>query len=266
MEKLHVGNAALEKMRAGEVTLGLVVRLARSGEVAAIAKVSGHDFLFIDTQHALFSLETIGHIAQAAIGCGVATIVRVPRYDDPDIAKLLDAGVSGIVVADVADADQARRVVEACRFPPLGKRSVQSTYSVTGYRPYPIADLLREIEDKTLVACMIETVEGVENLDAIAAVEGVDVIHLGCTDLLADMGKPGAFDDPELLSVVHRLISACSANGKFAGLGGDRNLERLAGYIEKGLRFHTTQTDITYLIEGASQRAKALKNAVRARS
>jgi 2-keto-3-deoxy-L-rhamnonate aldolase RhmA len=265
MEGPYVENAALARMRAGEVTLGLVVRLARSGEIAAIAKASGHDFLFIDTQHALFSLETIGHIAQAAIGCGVATIVRVPRYDDPDIAKLLDAGVSGIVVADVANADQARKVVETCRFPPLGKRSVQSTYSVTGYRPYPIVELLREIEDKTLVACMIETVEGVENLDAIAAVDGVDVVHLGCTDLLADMGKPGAFDDPELLSVVHRLISVCSANGKFAGLGGDRNLERLAGFIKKGLRFHTTQTDITYLIEGASQRAKALKSAAKAR-
>ena len=73
MEGPHVENAALERMRAGEVTLGLVVRLARSGEIAAIAKASGHDFLFIDTQHALFSLETIGHIAQAAIGCGVAT-------------------------------------------------------------------------------------------------------------------------------------------------------------------------------------------------
>lgn len=260
MEGPHIENAALERMRTDEVALGLVVRLARSGEIAAIAKTSGHDFIFIDTQHALFSLETIGHIAQAAIGCGVAAIVRVPRYDDPDIAKLLDAGVSGIVVADVANAEQARKVVETCRFPPLGKRSVQSTYSLTRYRPYPIAALLREIEEKTLVACMIETTEGMGNLGEIAGVEGVDVVHLGCTDLLADMGKPGAFDDPELLGIVHRLISVCRDKGKFAGLGGDRNLARLAGFIEKGLRFHTTQTDITYLIEAATQRARALRN------
>ena len=247
-------------MRKDEVALGLVVRLARSGEIASIASASGHDFIFVDTQHALFSLETIGHIAQAAIGSGVATIVRVPRHDDPDIAKLLDAGVSGIVVADVVNAEQARRVVETCRFPPLGKRSVQSTYSVTRYRPHPIADLLRAIERSTLVACMIETMEGVRNLDEIAAVDGVDLIHLGSTDLLADMGKPGAFDDPELLSIMHRLISVCRENGKFAGLGGDRNLERLASFFEKGLRFHTTQTDITYLIEAASQRTKALRH------
>ena len=262
MGSLHVENAALDRMRAGEVALGLVVRLARSGEIAAIAKASGHDFLFVDTQHALFSVETIGHIARAAQGIDVATIVRVPRYDDPDIGRLLDAGVSGIVVADVASVEQAKQVVAACRFPPLGKRSVQSTYPVTGYMPHPIGDLLAEVERQTLVACMIETMEGVANLEEIAAVEGVDVIHIGCTDILADMGKPGAFDDPELHDIVHRLIDACRRNGKFAGLGGDRSLERLAGYFGKGLQFHTTQTDITYLIEAASQRTRAMRAAM----
>lgn len=258
-ERPAISNAALERMRRNEIALGMVIRLARSGEIAAVARASGHDFLFLDTQHALYSLETIGHIVQAAHGHGIATIVRVPRFDDPDIARLLDAGASGIVVADVADADQARRVVEACRFPPRGRRSVQSTYPVTGYRPYPVADLLAEIEDKTLVGCMIETTQGMHKLDDIAAVDGVDLIHLGCTDLLADMGRPGAFDDPELVGAVHRVISTCRAKEKFAGLGGDRDLGRLAGYFDRGLRFHTTQTDITYLIEAASQRTRAMR-------
>ena len=87
-------------------------------------------------------------------------------------------------------------------------------------------------------------------------------MHLGCTDLLADMGKPGAFDDPELAVVVDGLFAACKRHGKFAGLGGDRDLDRLAAYIGKGMRFHTTQTDITYLIEAASRRADALRKAV----
>ncbi len=259
MEQIEISNAALDRMRTGEVALGLVVRLARSGEIARIAKAAGHDFLFIDTQHALFSLETIGHIAQAAIGCGVATLVRVPRHDDPDIAKLLDCGVMGVVVADIANAEEAQRVVETCRFPPRGRRSVQSTYAVTGYRPYPIAELLRELERQTLVACMIETEAGLRNVEAIAAVDGVDVVHIGCTDYLADIGKPGDFDAPELAGAVERLLAACRKHGKFAGLGGDRDLRRVGGYIEQGLRFHTTQTDVTYLIEGAKGRAKALR-------
>ncbi|MBP1888182.1 HpcH/HpaI aldolase family protein [Sinorhizobium mexicanum] len=259
MQGPHIENAVLQRMRNDEVALGLVVRLARSGEIAAIAKASGHDFLFLDTQHALFSVETIGHIIQAALGCGIATIVRVPRYDDPDIAKFLDAGASGIAVADVATAEQARKVVEACRFPPLGKRSVQSTYSATRYGSYPIDALLQELERKTLVACMIETREGVANLDEICSVEGVDLIHLGCSDLLADMGRPGAFDDPELRAITDRLISVCREKKKFAGLGGDRDIARLSAFIQKGLRFHTTQTDVSYLIEAASRRAGMLR-------
>lgn len=257
-------NAALARMRNGELALGLVVRAVRSGEIVSIAAASGHDFLFVDTQHALFSLETIGHIAQAALGAGVAAIVRVPRHDDPDIGRLLDAAVSGIIVADVATAEQARAVVAACRFPPLGRRSVQTTWSQVRYRPFPAADLLRALERQTLVGCMIETMEGVENLDAIASVEGVDLIHLGCTDLLADLGRPGAFDDPALAAIVERAVQVCAARGRFLGIGGERDLGRLAALARRGLRFYTTQTDITYLIQAASERTRALRELVAA--
>jgi 2-keto-3-deoxy-L-rhamnonate aldolase RhmA len=241
------------------------VRLGRSGEIVSIAKTSGHDFIFIDTQHALYSLETIGHMAQAGLGAGIATLVRVPNSDDPDIGKLLDCGVSGIVVSDVSNAEQARKAVKAVRFPPRGTRSVQSTYSLTRYQSFETGALTAAIERQTLLACMIETVEAVHNMDAIAAVDGIDVLHLGCTDLLADMGRPGRFDDPEMHAIAHRLISVCQDSGKFAGIGGERDIERLAGYFSQGLKFHTTQTDITYLISAASQRVSALRQAAEMR-
>ncbi len=259
MDKPHIDNRVLERMQAGEVALGMVLRLARSGEIVGIAGTSGHDFVFIDTQHALYSLETIGHITQAAIGSGIAALVRVPRFDDPDIAKFLDTGASGIIVADVGNAEQARRVVEATRYPPLGRRSVQSTFSATRYRAYPVKELLAEVERKTLVSCMVETAEGAENLEEIAAVEGIDMIHIGCTDLVADWGKPNAFDAPELRDFVHNAISVCKKHGKFIGLGGDRDLDRIAGYVSKGLNLYTTQTDITFLMQAASRTTSALR-------
>ena len=115
-------------MRAGRVALGMNVRLARSGDIARIAKSSGHDFIFIDIQHSLFNLETIGHIAQAALGCGIAPLVRVRSCDDPDTSLLLDNGVTGIVFPDISTADEARRAVSRARFPPVGKRSVAGGY------------------------------------------------------------------------------------------------------------------------------------------
>jgi 2-keto-3-deoxy-L-rhamnonate aldolase RhmA len=119
-----ISNPVRRRMEAGELALGLIVRLTRSGDIARIARATGHDFLFIDVQHAIFSLETIGHIAQAALGCGVAPLVRVRSVRDPDIPVLLDCGVTGIVFPDINTADDARLAVRTCKFAPIGRRSV----------------------------------------------------------------------------------------------------------------------------------------------
>src|SRR6202140_1986649 len=92
-----LGNTVKARMQAGEVALGMPVRLARSGDIARIAKSTGHDFLFIDCQHSLFNIETIGHIASTAMSCGVAPLVRVRGITDPDVSLLLDNGAMGIV-------------------------------------------------------------------------------------------------------------------------------------------------------------------------
>jgi 2-keto-3-deoxy-L-rhamnonate aldolase RhmA len=256
-------NPVKARMRAGEVALGMIVRLARSGDAVRIARATGHDFIFIDAQHSLFSLETIGHIALAAIGSRVAVLVRARSCDDPDIALMLDNGVSGIVFPDINSAEEARRAVAACRFAPLGKRSVVGGYPMFDYRAVPVEQSVQALDDATLVACMIETREGPRNLDAIAAVEGVDVIHVGCNDLLTAMGKPGKFGDPEVVAAIERVVVAAAANNKFAGLGGERDLERQLAFINKGVRFVTTQTDIGFLTAAASQRTEQIRGGLK---
>ena len=164
-----------------------------------IAKTSGHDFLFIDTQHALFSLETIGHIAQAAMGCGVATLVRVPRFDDPDIAKLLDAGAMR----------HRRRGRRQRRAGAQDRRDVPVPAAREALRPEHLFADRTTGRIRSANCCASSTPrrwssawsrrrKASTTSRRSAAVDGVDVVHLGCTDLLADMGKPGAFDDPEL--------------------------------------------------------------------
>src|SRR5437762_7883238 len=106
-----LSNPLKEMMKAGKVALGMNVRLARSGDIARIAKSSGHDFIFIDGQHAIFTLETIAHIAHTALGCGITPLARVKSVDDQDVQVLLDNGVMGIVYPDVNTAAEARRAV-----------------------------------------------------------------------------------------------------------------------------------------------------------
>jgi 2-keto-3-deoxy-L-rhamnonate aldolase RhmA len=245
-------NPVKARMRAGEVALGLNVRLGRSPDIVRIAKASGHDFLFIDTQHSVFDLETIVQIAHTALAIGVAPLVRVRGIDDPDVALLLDNGVTGIVYPDIETAAQARRAVEVCRFPPLGKRSVAGGYLHFDYRNPPLDQAVRKLDEACLLVCMIETPAGLSNVEEIAAVAGVDVLHLGSNDLLAAMGKAGRFDDPALVEAQERVIAAARKHGKFAGCGGNRDVARQVEAIRRGAQFVTTQTDIGFLLAAAT--------------
>jgi 2-keto-3-deoxy-L-rhamnonate aldolase RhmA len=104
--------------------------------------------------------------------------------------------------------------------------------------------------------------EGVNNVEAIAAVEGVDVLHLGSNDLLANMGKPGQFDDPEIVAAQDRVIAAARAHGKFAGCGGNRDVARQLAAIRRGARFVTTQTDVGFLAAAAGAWTREVRAAL----
>ncbi len=255
-------NPIKECFKAGRPALGMLARLGRSGEVARIAKTTGHDFVMVDMQHALYNLETVGHIAQAALACGIAPIARVRSCDDQDTAVLLDNGIMGIVFPDVNTAAEAKRAVDRSKYPPVGRRSVAGGFSVFDFRAIPAAESVRALDENTLVACMIETPEGLANVDAIAAVPGVDVIHVGSSDLLAAMGVPGAYGTPEHLAALDKVFAAAKKHGKIAGVGGDRNVARQVDFIRKGARFLTTNSDIAFVLAEGSRVTGELKKAL----
>ncbi|MGE3538087.1 MAG: HpcH/HpaI aldolase/citrate lyase family protein [Candidatus Tectimicrobiota bacterium] len=253
-------NPVKKRMQAGDVALGLSVRLSRSGDIARIAKATGHDFLFIDVQHSIFNLETIAHIAQTALAIDIAPVVRVRSVNDPDISMLLDNGVTGIVYPDVNNAAEARQAVNIAKFAPLGTRSVAGGYPHFDYRAVPLSQSVAQLNAACLVVCMIETVEGLKNVEEIAAVDGVDVLHVGTNDLLVQLGKPGQFDDPEIVAAQARVIQAARAHGKYAGCGGNRDVARQVQAIRNGVQFVTTQTDIGFLSAAAQQWVTGVRN------
>jgi 2-keto-3-deoxy-L-rhamnonate aldolase RhmA len=255
-------NPVKERMKAGDVALGMPVRMGRSAEIAHIAKATGHDFIFIDVQHSIFNLETIAHIAHTALAIGIAALVRVRGVNDPDVSLLLDNGVTGIVYPDVNTAADARKAVDTCKFAPIGKRSVCGGYPHFHYRSVPLSEALPQLNESCLLVCMIETVQGLNNIDAIAAVAGIDVIHVGSNDLLANMGKPGRFDDPEIVAAQDRVIATAKKHGKFAGCGGNRDVERQVQAIRRGAQFVTTQTDIGFLTAAAGNWTKGVRAAL----
>jgi len=174
----------------------------------------------------------------------------------------LDNGVTGIVFPDVNNAQEAQRAVNAAKFAPIGKRSVCGGYPHFDYAAVPLTQSVPALNDAALVVCMIETVEGLRNVEAIAAVPGVDVIHVGSNDLLVNMGKPGQFDDPEIIAAQERAIAAAKAHGKFAGIGGNRDVQRQVKAIQKGCLYVTTQTDIGFLSAAANQWTRGVREAL----
>lgn len=241
-------NPALERMRKGGVALGLSVRLSRSPEIVRIAKATGHDFMFIDGQHAVFNAETIINLASTALPLGVAPMYRVLSLNDPNVPGLLDNGVTGIIFPDINTPEEARRAVEMCKFAPIGRRSVGAVFPQFNGETVPLAQALPALNASTAVVIMVETARGLENIEKIAAVPGVDVVHIGTNDLMVDLGKPGKLDDPDVDRALDRCIAACKANKIFAGCGGIRDIPRQAAIARRGMQYFTTQSDTALLL------------------
>lgn len=244
-------NRVKQQIKSGNPALGMMVRLVRSPDIVRIAKTTGHDFLFIDAQHSIFDLETIGAIAQVALGCDIDVLVRVSSVEAEHVGVLLDNGVAGIVFPDVKSADDARRAVQACRFAPLGSRSVTGGYPHFDFQTLTSSQAIPALEEACLVVCMIECPEGLRNIEEICAVPGIDVVHFGAFDFAARIGKPGQILDSDVVNAQRRVITTARLAGKFAGCAGNRSVEHQAQNIHAGAQFIVTQSDMGCLLTAA---------------
>lgn len=252
-----VRNRVRERVAADSVAYGIGVRAVRSGEIALLAKATGHDFLYIDTQHAIFDPREIAEITQVALGAGIAPFVRVRSATDPDISLYLDAGVLGIVAPDIVSADQARALVDVVKYTPLGHRSLSGFSVHSSFRPVPVASQLRAENESIMLICMIESRAGMDAIEEIAAVPGVGGLYLGFADLLSDIGLPGAFDSPEVDNALATLIDVTTRYGLVAGSGGAPTPSLQLRAIRAGVRFIMSSSDLGLIRSGAGQ---ALKN------
>ena len=148
------------KLADGDLVLCLNLRLARSVDIAMVAKAGGYDALYVDMQHAPYSIETTATICAAALGIGITLLVRVPSHDAQWMSRVLDGGAQGVIVPDVNTPAQAEAIVAACRFPPLGKRSVMGLGPALGYRAVPLAELNPKLNAETSVIVNYPLVTG----------------------------------------------------------------------------------------------------------
>ena len=144
----------------------------------------------------MISEAAAAQICITAQNVGITPIVRIPSHDGYYANRILDAGAMGVVAPHVNSAEEARAIVKACKFAPFGERSVAGNWPQLGFQSYPADQVRRLLNETTTVIVMLETPEAVEHAEEIAAVPGVDILHIGTTDLCDAMGKPGKFADP----------------------------------------------------------------------
>ena len=255
----NVPNHALRQLRAGKLAIGLGLRQARTVDIAQIAKTCGYDWLFIDCEHNSMDVDMACQIAAAALSVGVTPVVRVAGLEHWHASRVLDNGAQGIVVPHVDTAGEAQRVANACRYPPVGKRSMGGGLQQLGFAAVPVGEAARIVNEETLVVVMIESPQGVANCEEIAAVPGIDALLIGTNDLCFEMGIPGQFNDPRVAEAYKKVIAACRRHGKFAGMGGLYTPELLERHIAMGVQLILSGSDFSLLMQAAAARASLVR-------
>lgn len=251
--------ALRDTLRAEALVLCLALLHARTPDVPAIAAACGYDAVYVDLEHTSTSLDTAQMLCASALGAGISGLVRVPSNDPSVIARVLDGGAVGVIVPHINSKKEAERVVQAARFPPIGNRSISGPNAVSGYAPRTAPQLVELLEGRTVVAVMIETPEAVEAADSIAAVDGVDMILIGPSDLTAEMGIHGQYENDHFHSAVESVAAACRSHGVALGIAGIKSVDLLNRFVGLGLRFISAGTDVGMMTEAASARAQALR-------
>jgi len=252
-----VHNNVKEKLARGEVVASMIVRLVRTVEIVRLAKTAGFDTFYLDMEHSSISLEAAGQICIAALEAGIAPFARVPSIAPEHVSRVLDLGALGVIAPHIRSAEEARSVVAAAKFAPLGERSAAGGLPHLHYRSFPAAEANAAMNDATMVVVQFESTDAIERAEEILAVEGVDMALIGTNDLTADMGIPGEYSHVRVRDAYARTIDACRRHGKHAGVGGLATQPQLAAeFVNMGARFVSTGTDLSFLLGAATERAK----------
>lgn len=221
-----------ERMFAGEKVCGTMLRISNSPAVPILARNAGLDFLMYDCEHGKYSLETLHDLFVASNLAGLPSMVRVPDFEKSYISRALDVGAKGVMVPMTETEEQARILAKYSKYSPIGERGFNAT---SAHNDYVIGakfqDTMEKANNEVLAIAMIETPKGVENVDAIAAVEGIDVLLIGPNDLNISMDLGGDTSHPKQVEAMIRVAEACKKHGKIFGIHGPAAIhERFAQY------------------------------------
>jgi 2-keto-3-deoxy-L-rhamnonate aldolase RhmA len=255
-------NRAKRKLQAGELALGFGVAHLRTAATGMLAAATGHDWLFIDMEHGAMSVHEATQMCLAALPTGITPMVRVASHALDEATRALDNGAMGVVVPHVDTPDRAREIVHALRYPPHGSRSYGGPPATFAFKPPAAAEAQAQINAAILIVAMIESPEAIRNAADIAAIDGIDVLLIGASDLSTEMGIPGQIGHPSMREAFEAVHKGCKTHGKTYGMGGVYDQEMAFHYIRNGARFVLAGSDHSYFLSAGKARTEELRRAI----
>ena len=255
-------NPVKHALAQGSTAVGTMAFEFCTAGLARLAANAGADFIIYDMEHTGWSIETVRDLIASGDGVPIVPFVRVPATQYHFIARVLDVGTMGVMVPMVGDAAQAEMIVQSARYPPLGQRGAAFHMAHDGYAGGDVLEKMRSANDEVVLIAQIENRSGLENVERIAAVDGIDILWIGQFDLSNFLGIPGQFTHPTFLDAVKRVTEACQRNGKTAAFmvpSVEEGLERM----QQGFRCIAYWGDLWIYQQGLKQGVTALKNGAR---
>ena len=246
-------NPVKNTLRDGGLAIGTMVFEFNTTGIARLAANSGSDFVLFDMEHTGWSTESIRMLLATSVAADIVPLVRIPATDYQFVARVLDLGAMGVMAPMVESVEQAQCLVNYAKYPPAGRRGGAFGVAHDNYTGGSVSEKISTANDNTLLIAQIETADGLSCVDEIAAVEGIDILWIGQTDLSNSLGIPGQFDAPEFTDAVDRIVTAATDNGKTAGYMA-MSLEESRNLYGKGFRCIACSGDLWLYQEILSQR------------
>lgn len=210
-------NQVKHRVQSGAISIGTFMFEFHSTGIGRLASEAGAEFAVYDMEHTGWSIETIRSLIATARSTPMIPYVRVPATEYHFIARALDVGAMGIMVPMVESAEQAQAIVNSAKYPPTGRRGAAFGVAHDDYTSGDVVEKINMANAETHLIAQIETAQGVEQADEIAAVEGIDVLWIGHFDLTNSLGIPGQFDHPDFRAAVTQVLAACRRHGTTPG-------------------------------------------------
>jgi 2-keto-3-deoxy-L-rhamnonate aldolase RhmA len=242
----------------GRTPVGHMILEFGTRGMAQLLDNAGLDFVLIDTEHSSFTTADLADMVAWFKATSIAPFVRIPQVDYHFIARTLDMGALGIMVPNVKTGAEARAIVDAAKYLPLGKRGVIMGNAHTDFKSVNAAEQMIYANQNTTIICQIESVEGLENIEAIASTPGVDVLWVGHFDLTNSQGIPGQFHDPRFLDALKLVIDACRKHGLAAGIQ-PANLAQAEAWMAMGFNVISYSGDFFVYADAMKQAIEGVR-------